>query len=173
MTKLATVDIKGKEYVPVNERIRAFREAYKGYRLVSEIISHDNGIVIMKAEVMDDRGEVIATGHAYEREGSTYINKTSYIENCETSAWGRALANLGIGIDANIASYEEVASAMKQQDVITNAQGKELLKMAGGNADELKRVLKDIGIQSLREMPADQYEYAKEVVRLAFEDVEE
>ena len=52
---------------------------------------------------------------AYEKEGSTFINKTSYIENCETSAWGRALGNLGIGIDTSIASAEEVQNAVLNQ----------------------------------------------------------
>ena len=57
----------------------------------------------------------MSTGIAYEVEGSSFINKTSFIENCETSAIGRALGNLGIGIDTSVASYEEVANAVKQQ----------------------------------------------------------
>ena len=64
---------------------------------------------------MDENGDVLATGHAFEREGSTFINKTSHIENCETSAWGRCLGNFGIGIEAAVASYEEVANAVIQQ----------------------------------------------------------
>ena len=69
----------------------------------------------MKATVKDETGRVIATGHAYEKEGSSFINKTSALENCETSAWGRALGNLGIGIDESMASAQEAANAMIQQ----------------------------------------------------------
>jgi len=115
--KLKTSDIKGKSYVEVNERIRAFRslEQYKGYILDSDIISHENGVIIIKAFIKDANDRVVATGTAYEKEGSSFINKTSYIENCETSAWGRALGNLGIGVDTSIATYEEVANAVENQ----------------------------------------------------------
>ncbi len=116
--KLKTVNIKGKDYVEVNTRVKEFRtnENYKGYRLTSEIIDLSNGVVTMRATVLNDKGEVIATGHAQEKESSSYINKTSFIENCETSAWGRALGNLGIGIDTSIASCEEVQNAIENQE---------------------------------------------------------
>lgn len=58
---------------------------------------------------------VLGTGTAYEKEGSTFINKTSYIENCETSAVGRALGMAGFGIDTSIASAEEVQNAIANQ----------------------------------------------------------
>ena len=45
-----------------------------------------------------------------------FINKSSYVENCETSAWGRALANFGIGVDSSIASAEEVMADMSKQN---------------------------------------------------------
>ena len=114
---MKTVDIKGKEYVEVNERIKHFRSnpSYEGYKLTSEIVSIKDGVCIIKASVYNKEGELVATGHAYEKENSSFINKTSYIENCETSAWGRALGNLGIGIDTSIASLEEVQNATKQQ----------------------------------------------------------
>lgn len=116
--KLKTVNIKGKDYVEVNTRVKEFRtnETYKGFRLTSEIIDLSNGVVTMKATVLNDKGEIIATGHAQEKESSSYINKTSFIENCETSAWGRALGNLGIGIDTSIASCEEVQNAIENQE---------------------------------------------------------
>jgi len=115
MSKLKTINIKGKEYVEVNERIRAFRELYPTGSIMTEIVSHQDGVVVMKAVIVID-GQIRATGHAYEKEGSTFINKTSYIENCETSCWGRALACLGLGVDTSIASVEEIANAIKQQD---------------------------------------------------------
>jgi len=115
---MKTVNIKGKEYVEVNERIKEFRtnKDYEAWTLLSEIISCDSGVCIMKATILDAENHVRATGHAYEKEGSTFINKTSYIENCETSAWGRALGNLGIGIDTSIASSNEVENAIANQN---------------------------------------------------------
>lgn len=114
-TEIRTIDIKGTAYATVNARLKYFRENCKDYRLISEIISNENGIVVMKASILNEKGEVLATGHAYEKDGSSFINKTSHIENCETSAWGRALGNFGIGIDAAVASYEEVANALEQR----------------------------------------------------------
>lgn len=109
------VDIKGKMYAQVNDRILAFRELFPNGSITSEIVSHANGIVIIKATAADETGRVLATGLAYEKEGSTFINKTSYIENAETSAVGRCLGMLGIGIDTSVASYEEVANAQANQ----------------------------------------------------------
>lgn len=112
--KLKTVNIKGKEYVEVNQRIKAFREMYANGSIMTEMLSNESGVCVFKAVVVVD-GQIVATGHAYEKEGSTFINKTSYLENCETSAIGRALGCLGIGIDTSVASVEEVANAIKQQ----------------------------------------------------------
>ena len=113
---MKTVNIKGKEYVEVNERLKYFREHYPEYTLMSEIVSIENGMVVMKAHIINEQGRLLATGTAYEREDSSFINKTSYIENCETSAWGRALANFGIGLDTSVASYEEVANVVENQN---------------------------------------------------------
>ena len=113
---METIKIQGKDYVTVNERIIYFREHFPGWSLISELVSVEDGIVIMKASVIDDKGIARATGFAYEKEGSSFINKTSYVENCETSAWGRALASLGIGIVGSVASAEEVGNAVKNQD---------------------------------------------------------
>tara|TARA_R100001510_G_scaffold57632_1_gene66543 strand:+ start:41 stop:538 length:498 start_codon:yes stop_codon:yes gene_type:complete len=115
MTKLKTVNIKGKEYVEVNERIKHFRSNYKDWALSTAILELDNNRCVIQATVFNADDRIISTGIAYEVEGSSFINKTSFIENCETSAIGRALGNLGIGIDTSVASYEEVANAIKQQ----------------------------------------------------------
>lgn len=112
-----TTNIKGKEYVEVNQRILYFRneEKYNGWSLISEIISLDSETCVIKASVLDDKGIVRATGFAQEDKSSSYINKTSFVENCETSAWGRALANIGIGIETSIASSNEVSMAVEKQ----------------------------------------------------------
>jgi|TARA_R100000081_G_C4811307_1_gene171362 hypothetical protein len=111
---MKTIDIHGKPYVEVNERIKYFREAYDHWSLITEFVELTENRCVMKATILDDVGRVIATGTAEELKGSTFINKTSYIENCETSAWGRALGNLGIGIDTSIASADEVNLAIAQ-----------------------------------------------------------
>ena len=113
---MKTIDVKGRPYVEVNERLKYFRENYKNWSLESDIISLENGVCVIKATIKDDNGVIKATGLAYEKENSTFINKTSYIENCETSAWGRALGNLGIGIDTSVASADEVQNAMLNQN---------------------------------------------------------
>lgn len=115
MSKLKTINIKGKEYVEVNERIRAFRELHPKGSIMTEMVSNQDGMCVFKTNIIVDN-QILATGHAYEREGSTFINKTSYVENCETSSIGRALGVLGIGIDTSVASAEEVGNAIAQQE---------------------------------------------------------
>ena len=143
MTNLKTVDIKGKAYVEVNERVKYFRQAeeYAGWSLETELLSNEDGMCIFKAIVKDSAGVVKATGHAYENEGSTFINKTSYIENCETSAVGRALGMLGIGIDTSIASSEEVQNAMANQG--------EAKPNNGINFDKIREEVKDLDTPEL------------------------
>ena len=113
---IKTTDIRGKQYAEVNQRIKAFRMLCPNGCITTEILSHENGIIIMRSSVHDEEGRLLGTGTAYEKEGSSNINKTSYIENCETSAVGRALAMCGLGIDLSVASAEEVANAIEQQE---------------------------------------------------------
>ena len=117
MDKLKSVNIKGKEYVEVNERIKYFRKCFPFYSLLTEIIQLDDKKVVMKAIIKDEAGTELANGVAYEMAESSFINKTSYIENCETSAWGRALGNFGIGIDTSVASADEVMNAISNQGI--------------------------------------------------------
>lgn len=120
--QIKTTDIKGKQYAEVNQRVKAFRMVYPDGIISTEIVSNENGVCIIKAMVgyyedgADGCVRWLGTGTAYEKENSTFINKTSYIENCETSAVGRALGMAGFGIDTSIASAEEVANAIEQQD---------------------------------------------------------
>lgn len=110
-------DIKGKEYAEVNQRIKAFRLVYPQGSIRTEMLSNENGVCVFRATVWDETNTLLATGHAYEKEDSTFINKTSYIENCETSAIGRALGMAGFGIDVSVASAEEVQNAIANQEV--------------------------------------------------------
>lgn len=113
--EIKTMPIHGKDYAMAVERIKAFRKLYPEGFIKTEIISLENGVCVIKAEV-GAGSTLLATGTAYEKEGSSNINKTSFIENCETSAVGRALGMLGIGIDGGLASYEEVANAKLNQE---------------------------------------------------------
>ena len=115
MGKLKTVNIKGKEYVEVNERLIFFRKTYPKFSLTSEVLEKTDKSILILASIINEDGRVIATGMAEEEKGSTFINKTSYVENCETSAWGRALGNFGIGIDTAVASANEVENAIVNQ----------------------------------------------------------
>lgn len=134
--EIQTTEIKGNQYAAVSERIKAFRKLYPEGFISTDLISNENGVCIIKATVgyKDELGErfVLGTGMAYEKEGSSFINKTSYIENCETSAVGRALGMCGLGIDADVASYDEVATATVNQEAekpISAEQKKALAKM--------------------------------------------
>jgi len=120
--KFKTTNIRGKQYVEVNERIKFFRqeEQYKNWTLMSEFTHLDADVAVCKATIADDNGRVVSTGHAHEERGSSNINKTSFVENCETSAIGRALAMLGIGIDTSIASANEVEEAIAKQQAMIN-----------------------------------------------------
>lgn len=124
--------IKDKPYIEVNERIKAFRKVYPEGFIHNTMVSNDNGICIFRSEVgfYTETGEkrVLGTGTAFENETSNFINKTSYIENCETSACGRALGMAGYGIDISIASYEEVANAIKQQKQIPEVEAEVVKK---------------------------------------------
>ena len=127
---MKTVPIKGKDYVQVTERVKAFRTICPGGTISTDIISIDESMVIMRATVSDEDGKVLATGLAFERPDSSYINKTSYIENCETSAVGRALGWLAIGVDASMASAEELVNALKGQERIKENEVQEAAEEA-------------------------------------------
>lgn len=116
---VTSMDIKGKAYTEVNQRIKAFRMVFPEGFIRTEMTSNTDGVCFFRAMVgtysEDGSMRILGTGTAYEKEGSSYINKTSYVEVCETSAVGRALGMAGFGIDTSVASYEEVANAMSNQ----------------------------------------------------------
>ena len=117
---IVTTEIKGNQYAAVSQRIKAFRMLFPTGMIATDIVSNEYGICIIKATVgfLNENGErqILGTGTAYEKENSSFINKTSYIENCETSAVGRALGMCGFGIDTDVASADEVQTATFQQD---------------------------------------------------------
>jgi len=113
--KLKTIDIKGKEYVLVVDRIRYFNETYKNGCIITHLVSEpDSEKIVIKATITPDSDNQIRffTGYSQAVVGEGYINKTSALENAETSAVGRALAMMGIGIVDSVASADEINKAV-------------------------------------------------------------
>lgn len=107
---MSFTEIKGKKYAQVNQRIKAFRRCYPDGAITTDIKTDQNGRCVFVATIYAEYpSHILGTGTAYENEDTSYINKTSYIENCETSAVGRALGMCGFGIDTAVASAEEVS----------------------------------------------------------------
>ena len=109
------VKIHGKDYRTVAERVELFHQNHKQSEksITTEILHNDESTVMMKTTVTV--GESTYTGHAVEVYNSSMINKTSALENCETSAIGRALASAGLG-GTEFASADEVTNAIAQQN---------------------------------------------------------
>lgn len=122
--RLTRTNIKGREYIDVAQRVQGFWELYPEGRISTEMTADDGKRCVFKAEVYGakDTPWPIATGHAYEVNNGRGVNATSYIENCETSAVGRALGMLGIGSTDSIASADEVSAAMQAQKAARSAQ---------------------------------------------------
>ncbi len=125
----------------------------------------------MKAYVYNEEGVLLATGYAQEKESSSYINKTSFVENAETSCVGRALGWVGIGVDGSMASAEELANAITNQKKIKEEEEKEQKEAAKAaypprdemirvisekninDPDNITKILKWAGVQFLEDMP--------------------
>lgn len=108
------VTIHGRQYETVASRVQKFRDEYKQeLSIITELLERDENTVVMKASIFKG-DQVIATGHAEENRSASTINKTSALENCETSAIGRALAAFGLA-GTEFASADEVAQAISQQ----------------------------------------------------------
>ena len=118
------INIKGKEYVEVNERVIYFRQNFgtkeEMFGINTAIVEWDkeNKEVITRAWITDPKDRTVASGLAHEsqHDKASFVNATSYVENCETSAIGRALAAMGIGIEDAYASADEVNRAVEQQE---------------------------------------------------------
>lgn len=107
------VMIHGKEYLTVSRRVNDFRSQFPDYKLDTEILHIDDANVVIKATISCNDGKQISSGIAHEVKGAGNINRTSHIENAETSAVGRALAFFGMA-GTEIASADEVVNAINQ-----------------------------------------------------------
>lgn len=154
MSKDGFVNIHGKEYKTVAKRVQEFRESvvYKGWSIMTEIVKIDDDQCVMKASVISPESKIIATGHGCEFKASSQINKTSYVENCETSAIGRALACLGLG-GTEFASANEVANAIHQQTTQRATPKPSIIKATDGAGEELseddKQFIRDLAIEAI------------------------
>lgn len=119
--EIETIKLGTKGYAQVNERIKAFRKVYPCGSIITSIEEIRDDYVRFKAMVQDENGVVIATGYASESitgdNKKDYINKTSMIENCETSAVGRSLGFAGFGVDTAIASAEDMERTKRNNKV--------------------------------------------------------
>ena len=119
---MQTVKIQGKDYVEVKERVLYLAEAYPlKYSIQTKVKYYPNEKMwVAKATLTIDG--MVYTGHAQEIIGDGYINKTSALENAETSAVGRACAMAGIGVIGSIASADEIHKAQNRQAYLDKDQ---------------------------------------------------
>lgn len=178
--EIRTTDIRGKQYADVAERVNAFRKVYPHGSIRTEMAENEGTpgkrVCVFRAVV--SVGEVIlGTGTAYEIENAGNINRTSYIENCETSAVGRALGFAGFGIAGGIASAEEVQRAqeaqqsaqgarrrtgtpaeVKQAGRVNETQVKRLEELIKRNGLSLPALLKSYRVTALADLTPEQYD---------------
>ena len=161
---ISTTNIKGKEYAEVNQRIKAFRMVFPDGCIRTELISNEDGVCVFKAEVYTSTengvNTLLGTGHAYEKESSSFINKTSYIENCETSAVGRALGMCGFGIDTSVCSADELNNALVNQEAskpITKGQAKTIMALAEKKESDPSDICDYFKVNTLEELTAEEY----------------
>lgn len=148
---------KGREYTEVKDRLIAFADEFPQASIQTELISVSQVIdtptgetcneYVVKATVIPNpiqEPEWFYIGHAAERDNTGFVNKTSALENGETSAVGRALAFAGFGGDFAIASKEEVDNAKaKQKQINPTIKSLEAMDKAARLANEAKKLPED------------------------------
>jgi hypothetical protein len=130
-----TGEVVRKIYEPVSDRVRKFRDTCpvkEGWGLTTEVSYPDDQTVKSVAIITDPEGRVVATGTAEETRGASYINRTSAVENCETSAIGRALFAAGFG-GGEFASADELLAALRAHKEIIEAEADGVAKIHGGS----------------------------------------
>lgn len=157
------VNIHGKAYKTVALRVEEFRNEFTvkdGWGITTEVLHANDTTVLLKATIYDPDGRVVGTGHGEERRNSSNINKTSAIENAETSAIGRALASCGLA-GSEFASADELVGALSQQKSLPKAATAD----RGTHTPSQKQ--KSFAWKLIQQLPeADQQEYL-EVAGLA------
>ncbi|HJU66172.1 MAG TPA: hypothetical protein VJ596_10870 [Gemmatimonadaceae bacterium] len=134
------------EYAPVADRIALFYERFPEGRIITELVSRSAGEITFRALVYrtSEPARPAATGWASEREGDGEINAVACLENAETSAIGRALANLGFTAARQRPSREEMAKAQRAR------QRSQALGMAASDAMTLLATAERRGLSERR-----------------------
>jgi hypothetical protein len=154
-------------YETVEDRLARFWTDHPNGRINSELVVQDGDQVIFKAAVYFDAADPIprATGYAEELRGSSPVNKTSHLENCETSAIGRALANCGYSTRGKRASREEMTKvarmtgeAPSERSEGRSAPGSAAARPGGFASSRqlgfIKKLAKDRGLDDLATLEA-------------------
>ena len=135
------IKIHGKDYMTVAERLNLISAEHKDYELTTEVIELSDTACCIRATLK--LGNRIFNGLAYEEKQNSHINKTSYVENCETSAWGRAMAAAGYA-GTEIASAEEVVNAVKNQPQKTDYKKADKPKDKADDVANAKKTIHDL-----------------------------
>ena len=126
------MQIRGKEYIEVKDRVIEFNKTYPNGSITTEIVQQDEKIITMRAiatpDLKNPERKFTGTAQEWKDDPRSMVNKTSFVENCETSAVGRALAMMGIGIIDSIASAEEVMIAKNKEIRETVAKAEEVFE---------------------------------------------
>jgi hypothetical protein len=175
--EIKTLPLGKKNYAEVAERVKAFRKLYPDGLIDTKIEKYEDGLIIVRAEVFGNYENIphshMATGHAMEREGTSNINRFNALENCETSAVGRALGFLGLTGGGTIASYEEVENAKLKQEgakLATTTEKAGLIASANAKGLKHEEILKLVGFDRDKQpegMTAEQYGKAMKIINEA------
>ena len=159
-SEIEMINMGKKDYAMVPERVTAFRKLYPEGFIRTAILFNDGTTILMQASAgyyREDGGEVIlGTGFAQEVKGKGMVNNTSHVENCETSAVGRALGFMGLGINGGgICSAEELANAVTAQKQMNEDFEKLKQQKEAESAKELKKTKKDAPakVETVDEVP--------------------
>ena len=123
------ISIKGKQYVLVSDRVIYFNDTYSSGSILTEMLSGiGDQVVIFKATVIPDVTipDRKFTAYSQAKWGDGMVNKTSALENAETSAVGRALGMMGIGVLDSIASADEINKAFTATPRTFTPQGQKV-----------------------------------------------
>ena len=181
--EMVLMPIGSKQYAPVNERIKAFRKVYPNGSIETYIEDYKEDSVRMRAEIQNEEGKIIAIGRACERKTNSGINSSRMVENCETSAIGRALGMAGFGVDSSVASAEDIEKANDEKKSFCIAKGmyissneainqirlsiNEIYKIMGMRVQDLNDKLEELLWTTLNDMNANQLLKLEQVLKTA------
>lgn len=172
--EIKTLPLGKKQYAEVAERVKAFRKLYPEGLIQTDLVKYEGGEIIVKATVYmwgdEYERKALASGYAHEKEGTSNINRTSALENCETSAVGRALGFLGLTGGDTIASFEEVSNAKLKQEgglLATTTEKQGLIASAQAKGLAVDDVLDIVGFDRNTQpegLTREQYAHAMEYI---------